>query len=153
VAEDPANRRNNGGGGKFQYVVHLIPLEAPQIVSTTGGPAVFHSDFTPVTAARPARASEVLIVQATGLGPTRPGVDPGQPFPPYPANPLQVVNSPVDVTVNGQSVGTINAIGWPRLVDTYRVDFQVPAGTPSGMAAIQLSAAWIQGSAVSIPIQ
>jgi uncharacterized protein (TIGR03437 family) len=90
---------------------------------------------------------------ATGLGPTRPGVDPGQPFPPYPANPLQVVNSPVDVTVSGQSVGTINAIGWPRLVDTYRVDFQVPAGTPAGTAAVQLSAAWIVGPSVNIPIQ
>src|SRR5713226_9059306 len=54
---------------------------------------------------------------------------------------------------DANSIGTINAIGWPRLVDTYRVDFQVPAGTPAGIAAIQLSAAWIQGSAVSISIQ
>ena len=106
-----------------------------------------------MTTAKPAKAGEVLITMATGLGPTRPGVDPGQPFPPYPANPLLVVNSPVDVTVNGQSVGTINAIGWPRLVDTYRVDFQVPVGTPAGTAAIQLSAAWIVGPSVNIPIQ
>jgi uncharacterized protein (TIGR03437 family) len=146
ACEDPAFRRANGGG-KVHGVLYLVPIEQSQIT------AVFHSDFSSVTAAKPAKSGEVLIVQATGLGPTRPGVDPGQPFPPYPANPLQVVNSPVDVTVNGQSVGTINAIGWPRLVDTYRVDFQVPAGTPTGTAAVQLSAAWIVGPSVNIPIQ
>ena len=135
-------------------LLRLIPMFVPQIVITGTGPVVFHSsDFSPVTTTKPAKAGEVLITMATGLGPTRPGVDPGQPFPPYPANPLQVVNSPVDVTVNGQSVGSINAIGWPRLVDTYRVDFQVPAGTASGTAAIQLSAAWIVGPSVNIPIQ
>jgi uncharacterized protein (TIGR03437 family) len=90
---------------------------------------------------------------ATGLGPTRPGIDPGQPFPPYPASPLQLANSPVSVPVNGQSTATINAIGWPGLVDTYRVDFQVPGGTSAGLAAIQLTAAWITGSLVNIPIQ
>ena len=152
MTEDPANRRQNGGG-KTQFVLDVIPMSAPQIVTSSGAPAIFHADFSPVTAAKPAKAGEVLIAMATGLGPTRPGVDPGQPFPPYPANPLQLVNSPVDVTVNGQSVGTISAIGWPRLVDTYRVDFQVPAGTPSGTGAIQLTAAWITGSSVNIPIQ
>ena len=152
VTEDPASRRTNGGG-KIHVIASLIPMEVPQIVVSSNGPMVFHSDFSAVTAAKPAKAGEILISMATGLGPTRPGVDPGQPFPPYPANPLQVVNSPVDVTVNGQSVGTINAIGWPRLVDTYRVDFQVPAGTPAGTAAIQLSAAWIVGPSVNIPIQ
>jgi len=153
VREDPAQRRINGGG-KGVYYVHLIPMTRPEIVITANGPAVFHgSDFSLVTAAKPAKAGEVLIVMATGLGPTRPGVDPGQPFPPNPANPLQVVNSPVDVTVNGQSTATINAVGWPTLVDVYRVDFQIPSGTGAGMARIQLTAAWIPGSSVSIPIQ
>jgi len=152
MTEDPSARIENRGGRIF-FVVQLIPMATPQIVATSGGPAVFHSDFSPVTAAKPARAAEVLITMATGLGPTLPGVDPGQPFPSFPASPLQLVNSPVDVTVNGQSVGTINAVGWPKLVDTYRVDFQVPAGTPAGTAAIQLSAAWILGPSVNIPIQ
>jgi uncharacterized protein (TIGR03437 family) len=37
------------------------------------------SDFTRVTAAKPARSGETLTLLASGLGPTRPGVDPGNP--------------------------------------------------------------------------
>ena len=146
MVESPANRRANGGG-RLQTVAHLIPMMRPEVVSA------FHSNFSPVTSANPAKAGEVLIAMASGMGPTRPGVDPGQPFPSFPANPLQQINSPVDVTVNDQSASVSNAVGWPGLVDRYRVDFQVPAGTASGMATVQLSAAWISGLPVSIPIQ
>jgi hypothetical protein len=149
ITEDPANRLLNGGGTQ-RWVVHLIPMSAPQIVTTASGPAVFHSDFSPVTAAKPAKAGDVLIVEATGLGPTVPGVDPGQPFP---TGSLFQVNSPVDVTVNGRPAEVINNTGWPGLVDTYRIDFRVPDGTTAGMASIQITAAWIAGPGVRIAIQ
>lgn len=125
-------------------------MSRPEIATTVAGPAIFHVDFSPVTAAKPAKAGEVLIVRATGLGPTVPGIDPGQPFP---ADALQQVNSPVEVTVNGQSAEVVNKIGWPGQVDTYRLDFRVPDGTRAGTAAIQLTAAWITGASVNIPIQ
>jgi uncharacterized protein (TIGR03437 family) len=149
MTEDPANRRRNGGG-RVRYVLHLIPISRPEIVVTSSGPAVFHADFSPVTAARPAKSGEVLIVRVTGLGPTRPGIDPGQLFP---LDALQEVNSPVDVTVNGKPAEVINKIGWPGLLDTYRLDFRVPDGTAAGAAAMQLTAAWIAGSSLNIPIQ
>jgi hypothetical protein len=153
--EDPAYRRINAdpGGNKRHGVLWLVPLEQPQIVVTGGVPAVYHSDLTLVTAAKPAAAGEVLIAMATGLGPTRPGVDPGQPFPLFPGNPLQAVNSPVGVTVNQQPADVINAFGWPGLVDTYRVDLRVPDGTTAGQVSLQLSSAWIAGRAVNIPVQ
>jgi hypothetical protein len=47
----------------------------------------------------------------------------------------------------------VNSIGWTGLLDTYRVDFRVLDGTTAGMATIQLSAAWIVGPSVNIPIQ
>ena len=119
-------------------------------MTTASGPAVFHSDLSPVTAAKPARSGEVLIAQATGLGPTVPGVDPGQPFP---TDAILQVNSPVAVTVNGRDAELVNGIGWPGLVDTYRVDFRVPEGTAAGTASVQLSAAWIAGTAVRIAVQ
>jgi uncharacterized protein (TIGR03437 family) len=150
VTENPANRRDNGGGPAATFVLHLIPLSYPAIESLTSGPAVFHADFSPVTVAAPARSGEVLVLRATGLGPTRPGVDPGQPFP---QDATKEVNSPLEVTVNGQIVEVLNKIGWPGLVDTYRVDFRMPNGIAKGMAAIQMSVAWISGSAVSIPTQ
>ena len=55
--------------------------------------------------------------------------------------------------MNGQSVEVINAVGWPGLADTYRVDFRIPAGVISGTATIQLSVAWIAGPAVNIQVQ
>src|SRR5438552_2346960 len=149
VSEDPANRRLNGGGTS-RHLIQIFPMSRPEIGSTATGPAIFHAHFSPVTASKPAKAGEVLIVRATGLGPTRPGVDFGQPFP---SDALQQVNSPLVVLVNGQQAGVANAIGWPGLVDTYRVDFRVPDGTLAGMAAIQLSAAWITGTPVGIPVQ
>ena len=149
VREDPAKRRVNGGG-KGVYYAHLIPMSRPEVVASPNGPAVFHNDFTAVTAAKPARAGEVLIVMATNLGPTRPGVDPGKPFP---TDPLQVVNSPVDVLVNGQAAEVGNKIGWPGFENVYRVDVRVPDGIAAGMATLQLSAAWIPGAPVNIPIQ
>jgi len=147
MTEDPVNRRTHGGG-RMRYVLHLIPLSSPQIVVTSSGPAVFHEDQSPVTAAKPARAGETLITMVNGLGPTRPRVDPGQQFPLS-----AVVNSPVGVTVNGRPAGVVNAIGWPGLVDTYRVDFRVPDDIAAGTTGIQLTVAWIPGPVVSIPIQ
>jgi hypothetical protein len=149
ITEDPGFRRRNGGG-TWRWIAHVIPMSAPQVVTGGGGPAVFHSDFSPVTAARPARSGEILTVQATGLGPTRRGVDPGQPFP---ADAILPVNSPVAVTVNGQDAEVVNAVGWPGLVDTYRVDVRVPAGMGAGAASVRLSAAWIAGTAVRIAVQ
>jgi hypothetical protein len=149
MIEDPANRRTNGGGSTL-FLLHLIPQQRAEIAMTSTGPAVFHADLSPITATKPAKAAEVLIVQATGLGPTVPRVDPGQAFP---TDAPPQVNSPVGVTVNGQSAEVINKIGWPGLVDTYRVDFRVPDGTPAGTASIQLTAAWIPGRPVQIPTQ
>ncbi len=146
---DPVKRGLNGGAA-LPLILQLIPMFRPEIVASSAGPSIFHEDFSLVSAAKPAKAGEVLIVKATGLGPTVPGVDSGQPFP---AAALLEVNSPVDVTVNSKSADVINKIGWPGLVDTYRVDFRVPDGIAAGAAAIQLTAAWIAGASVGIPIQ
>src|SRR5579872_4682228 len=50
ITEDPANRRRNGGGTQ-RWVVQVIPMAWPQIATTGTGPAILHSDFSPVTAA------------------------------------------------------------------------------------------------------
>ena len=149
-AEDPSMRRVNGGG-RGTYVIHLIPMFRPEVLITPSGPAIAHSsDFSLVTASKPAAAGEILSLFATGLGPTRPGVDPGQPFPP---NPLVAVTSPVEVTVNGRSAEVLAAVGFPGAVDGYQVNFRVPPDTPRGPATVQVSSAWIAGPAVSIAVQ
>ena len=150
MTENPANRRINGGGRRH-FILHVIPMSRPEVVITATGPAVAHAnDFSLVTSARPARASEVLSFFATGLGPTLPGVDPGKPFP---ANPLARVNSPVEVTVNGAPAEVLDAVGFPGAVDGYQVNFRLPSGMTPGPARLQVSTAWIAGPEVTIPVQ
>ena len=150
MSEDPANRRKHGGGGRTRFLMHVTPLARPEIVMAPSGPAIFHSDFSLVNVAKPARAGEVLILVATGLGPTRPGVDPGTPFP---ADPLAEVNSPLGVTVNGRPAEILLSIGRPNTIDRYRVDIRVPEGTTSGLATLHLTTAWIAGPQVTVPVQ
>lgn len=38
ITEDPANRRQNGGGGRVRWVMHLIPMEQPKITLTANRP-------------------------------------------------------------------------------------------------------------------
>ena len=150
ITEDPANRRVNGGG-KQRYIIQLIPMSAPQIVTTGDGPAVTHSsDFSRVTSSKPAAPGEILSLFVTGLGPTVPPVDPGQPFP---SSPLANVNSPIEVMVNGKAAEVLGAAGYPGAVDGYQVNFRVPPDAAKGVATIQVSAAWITGTAVQIAVQ
>ena len=149
IQEDPANRRTLGGQPNppiGHILCQLIPAVRPEIE------AAYHADFTPVTPDKPAHKGETLILLATGLGATTPGVDAGQPFQPF-GQGVQSINSPVTVVVNGTAVSAINALGWPGLVDIYRVDFEVPGDTRSGQAAVQLVAAWIPGHTLSVPVQ
>ncbi|MBI2816913.1 MAG: hypothetical protein HYX72_08230 [Acidobacteria bacterium] len=92
----------------------------------------------------------MLTLFATGLGPTRPGVDPGKPFP---ASPLVTVNSPVEVLVNGRPAEVLASVGYPGAVDSYQVNFRVPSETARGVATIQVAAAWIAGPELRIAVQ
>jgi hypothetical protein len=149
-AEDPANRRLNGGG-KMRMAVYLIPMFRPKILADWERPAVFHaSNSRPVTAANPAHVGEALFMLAKGLGPVRPNLGPGQPFP---SAPLAVVNSPLDIVVSGSEAEITSATGYPGFTDTYRVDFRVPAISGSEAATLQVNAAWIPSAPVSIAIQ
>ena len=142
MAEDPASGRLLGGGSLRQGV-YIIPMFRPEVLTTPNGPAVVHaSDFSLVTAAKPARAGEVLTLFAPGLGPTRPGVEPGQPFP---AGSPQVANSPIDVTVNGSPADVLYAGGFPGSTDGYQVNFRLPSQLSPGSASLSVSAAWIAG--------
>src|SRR5262249_10487569 len=133
ITEDPANRRKNGGG-KVQFLLQIIPMVRPEIV------AIAHSsDFGAVAPSKPAAPGEILSAFVTGLGPTRPEVAPGKPFP---SSPLATVNSPVDVTVNGGPADVLSAVGFPGAVDGFQVNFRIPPDAARGAATIQISAAW-----------
>jgi hypothetical protein len=148
VTEDPSNRRQKIGPSYQRWILQVIPMIRPEVVMTGAGPSVLHADFSPVTRARPAQAGEVLIVMSKGLGPARNQV-PGQSFP---SDPLAIVNSPVEVLVNGTAVTAMNQVGIPGTTDKFRVDFRFPDGV-AGDARVQIRAAWIDSEAVTIPVR
>jgi hypothetical protein len=151
ATEDPANRRANGGGGMVRFVVCLIPMTRPEIVVTASGPAVVHSsDSSLITPAKPAKPGELLTLYATGLGPTRPSLEPAAVFS---ADPLQVATSPIEVTIGGRPADVLYAGGYPGSSDGFQINFRVPSEVGPGMADLKLSAAWIAGPAVRIAIE
>lgn len=147
--EDPAMRRIHGGG-KGRFIFQIWPMFRPEVVTNATGPALFHSDYSPVSAQSPAHAGETLILHAKGLGPVNPSVNPGDPFP---ADPFAFVSSPVEISVAGKSVPAVNQIGLPGTTDTYRIDFQAPDGIAGGMVPLQVSAAWVKGPAIPILVR
>jgi len=152
VSEDPANRRIHHRA-KSRTVLHLYPKYRPAVDISPTGPAVYHTaDFSPVTATSPARGGEILTIGARHLGPVRPELLPPGTRP-FKADPIEVVNSPIEVTVGGKDAEVINKVGWPGALDLYRVDFRVPSGLSPGTATLQLTAAWIPGPDVKIPVQ
>lgn len=151
TAEDPANRRNLGGG-KLGIGLYLYPRVRPAVQVTASGPAVFHADFSPVNSANPARPGEILILGVTGLGAVKPNLWQLPGATPFSESPLQEVNAPVTVMFNGKELPVTNQIGWPGQRYLYRVDFQVPSDSSSGTAAIQLIATWIPGPVIMIPV-
>ena len=125
--------------------------DGPRIVTTTGGPAVTHSsDYTLVTAANPAAPGEILTLFASGLGPTRPGVEPGKPFP---TSPLSTVTLPVEVRANGSLGEVLAAVGIPGTVGGYQVNFRLPANTLKGLASLQVSAGMIADTSVKVMVK
>ncbi len=123
----------------------------PRVALVSGAAAVTHaSDFTLVTAVNPAAPGELLSLFATGLGPTRPGVDPGKPFP---SGPLAVVASPVEVRANGKPAEVLGAVGLTGTVDGYQVNFRLPADTLKGLASLQVSAGTVADTSVKVMVK
>ena len=124
MGEDPADRRVNGGT-HGHFLVYLIPMVRPEIVDLGGLPAVAHaSDGKLVTPSSPAKSGEMLTLYATGLGPTRPALQPGSVFA---ADPLQVANSPIEITVAGEIAEVLYAGGYPGTTGGFQVNFRLPA--------------------------
>lgn len=150
VSEDPGSRRSRPGD-EWTLRMTIVPLHTPEVITTPNGPAVVHSsDFTPVTPSKPARPGEVVSLIARHLGPTTSTAEPGQPFP---EEPLQPVNSPLEILVNGTPAEVLAATGYPGSIDGYQVNFRLPANTASGNATVRLSVAWMAAPEIKIPVE
>jgi uncharacterized protein (TIGR03437 family) len=59
----------------------------------------------------------------------------------------------VGVKVNGTDTNVLYAGGYPGAVDGYQVNFTLPSVIAPGTMNLQLSAAWIAGDGVKLPVQ
>jgi uncharacterized protein (TIGR03437 family) len=122
----------------------------PAIEFQWGWPAVFHSSFIQVTPENPAKPDEDLIAMVAGLGETRPPTPPGQPFP---KDPLLHVVAPVIVHIGGKPAKVAVKVGWPEMIDAYRIDFRMPKDIGHGETAAQITANGVTGPEVRILVE
>lgn len=151
ASEDPSRRRSNGGGSGLRQILQFTSTVRPQIAIGPTGPAVVHAnDFTPVAPGRPARRGEMLALFATGLGPTQPVIEPGNPFPP---DDPRLLSLPVQIMVDGHPAGVLFAGGYAGSVDGFQVNFRVPDRATPGKATLAMSVAWNIAPEVQINIE
>jgi hypothetical protein len=122
----------------------------PAIAIEWGHPSLYHSDWTRITRRHPARTGEVVISMALDLGDTLPPVPHDRPFP---STPYLDVASPVEVRVGGQPAEVLLKIGWPEMMNRYRVDFRIPGNVRRGMAAVEVTCRGATGPPTAIEVE
>src|SRR5262249_12481962 len=114
--------------GRRRYVYWLLPVSRPEVINTSKGPAIVHSsDYSTVSAANPAKAGETLVLYANGLGPTRPGVDPGRPSLQHPFR-LSIRRSRCCATEHRRQ--SLSPAGSPVLSGFIKSTFKFPIARP-----------------------
>ncbi len=127
------------------------PLDVQLVHAAPGIFGVAHgSDFSPVNAAKPALAGELLSVFATGLGPVSPRVPDGE------AAPLDTpptATETVSVTLNGVSLEILFAGLAPGHAGVYQVNVKLPGTIASGDGAVVVEVAGQKSPAFRVPVR
>jgi uncharacterized protein (TIGR03437 family) len=139
--EDPSMRRTNGGG-RARFVFQIFPMVRPEIVSAAGVPEIFHSDNSRVSADRPARPGEDLILRASGLGITGSRVGRRSSI---------VAPMPVEVMVDDQP-STVIDVEAQGTTGIHQVRFRVPDDTQAGLMKLRIGATWVKSRAIEVPV-
>jgi len=139
------------GVASISPIVLLVPA-APGIFAADGSGrgrgAVLHaSDFSAVTAERPARPGEILAVYATGLGATVPVVETGRAAS---NNPLAITRITPTATIGGIAAPVRFSGLAPSFVGLYQVNLEVPAGVPSGQQTLLLTSNGVASNPVTV---
>ncbi len=130
------NLRVRTAGGDSAWAPVTIVSRAPRLFTKTmdgkGEPLVFHSDYTAVSAAAPAKAGEYLFCYANGLGAVDPEITSGAGGgDDSAAAPLNRVTDDMTILIGSMAVKPVFAGLAPYFVGVYQLNFQVP-DTPGG---------------------
>jgi adhesin/invasin len=116
-------------------VAPAVPALFTRNFSGAGVVAALHADYTEITAERPARTGETVLLYATGLGEVSPAPPSG-----HGATGLSRLVTAPEVLFGGRAarVGFAGlAPGYPGL---YQLNVVIPDGLPAGEAAVELRA-------------
>jgi uncharacterized protein (TIGR03437 family) len=128
-----------------------VPLNVSAIAPALYKIIFKNADFSLVSPSNPAKAREVLVLYATGMGQTTPILTTGQTIP---GGPPFFDTIPVNVTIGGENAPVVYSIAAPPYVaGLYQIAVTVPAGLGSGTLPLVLSAGRATSNTVVIPIQ
>jgi uncharacterized protein (TIGR03437 family) len=142
-------------------MLDIVP-GAPGVLSADDGPtppytqngahivAQHSADYSLVSSSSPAVPGEYLVIYLVGLGATDPAVAAGVPAPGPPT--LANVTVPPTVTVGSLPAKVAFAGLTPGYVGLYQIDFQVPAGAPSGESEVDVIQNGVAANPTLLPI-
>ncbi len=151
-------------GQQYQVLVNVNGLYSNPLTITTAavGPGlagfpdgtVIAQDlgYKLITAAHPAHAGDVIILYATGMGPTNPAVATGA-VAPSPPMPLAQVTVASQVTVGGANAKVVFAGLSPGSVGLYQIDVVIPAGAGTGNLPLVVTQGGVASNTVTVPVQ
>ncbi|HLK63298.1 MAG TPA: IPT/TIG domain-containing protein [Bryobacteraceae bacterium] len=149
----PAKIRVVSEGNTGAEVTITVVDAAPALFAMSGGYAIAtHADNTLVTADSPARAGEIIVIYATGLGKTAPNTATGE-IPWYPAQ-ISALSS-LQVSLGGAVVdpGLVKYAGLtPQSAGLYQINLAIP-GNPGTDPELRVTVAGQTSSAgLKLPI-
>ena len=123
---------------------------APGLASFADGTVIAQdTNYQLITANHPAHAGEVIILYATGMGPTNPAVATGTVTP---GSLIQVAVAP-QVTVGKANAQVLFAGLSPGSVGLYQIDVVIPAEAGTGNVPLVVTQSGVASNTVTVPIE
>uniref|UniRef100_Q01ZX6 CHRD domain containing protein n=1 Tax=Solibacter usitatus (strain Ellin6076) TaxID=234267 RepID=Q01ZX6_SOLUE len=138
---------DNGSGVSNAFSVNVAPM-APAIFFYPVPAILKNANYSLISAGNPARAGDVLLVYATGLGKTTPANRTGS----LSATDTLAQTAPVTATLGGKPTAIVYSIASPGFAGLYQVAVTVPVGVTGNVALVIIGGAATSNS-VTIPVQ
>lgn len=138
---------DNGNGPSSAFFVDVTQA-APEIFFYPVPAVLKNANFSLVSSTNPAKAGDVLLVYATGMGQTSPALVTGG------LTPVGILayTTPVTATLGGKPATVVYSIAAPGFAGLYQVAVTVPAGV-TGSVPLVLQEGTANSNAVSIAVQ
>jgi uncharacterized protein (TIGR03437 family) len=135
------------------------PSAATNVTIASPAPAIFadgsgrgfvtHQGFDLVLPGNAARAGELLILWATGLGQTTPAVSTGQIL----DFTTRANTAPVTVTIGGQNAPVVYSVAAPGFAGLYQIGVTMPSGVAAGNASVVVRMGTASAASVNMAVQ